>query len=449
MKKTLLISACLFVLFSCKKDLRFTTDYVSIVKTALKDSVSATDFASLDFSRGATIRIDSIGLYYVRVPFKGKAPNEDFVLMVTNNEGLIKRGKIVHLNGQINTIDDTGRKVVSWEGLVSIASLDRQSVFESSIRKGYFTAFQQQDRYRTATQEPQGAMMPEVIITYFRPSGGGDLSWSSWFSLHSLMSASANGEGGGGNNRGYYSDFSGGGSSSGGGGLGNGGGSIGNTTGDPVILVDSETQNLRNGIDIEKYIACFNAIPDAGSSCSIELFADIPVDTDPNKVFNFQSQSPGHTFIQIKKTNATQIVVQNIGFYPKSDWKSILTNAPIEGKFVDNGEHEFNISFLMSLTPAQLQSVLTELLYLRNVKYDIDNYNCTDWALDVFNKVRTEKLNIPLYDIPGNVPSLGTRTPNGVYNKLRQLKTSGHPEAAYISYNFSKGFVARSTGLCN
>jgi hypothetical protein len=213
-------------------------------------------------------------------------------------------------------------------------------------------------------------------------------------------------------------------------------------------LVDIETQDVNAPIDVQKFINCFNAIPDAGSTCSIEIMADIPVDSDPNKIFNFDSKSPGHTFLNIKKSNGSQSVSQNIGFYPASGWKTILTNAPIDGKFVDNGQHEYNAGFKLSITPAQLQSALMEMLRDRNSKYDIDNYNCTDWALDVFNAAGGN-FQIPLYDIPGNYPSTGTRMPNGVYNKLLQMKNSNDPRAGGIDIGFSKAFAGNSTGPCN
>jgi len=65
--------------------------------------------------------------------------------------------------------------------------------------------------------------------------------------------------------------------------------------------------------------------------------------------------------------------MQNIGFYPMIGWKTLLTTAPVEGKFVDNSEHEFNASLKMSLTPEDLKKTLDEMIYLSSVvKYDID-----------------------------------------------------------------------------
>lgn len=288
-------------------------------------------------------------------------------------------------------------------------------------------------------------MLPEVIVIGYRESSGG-ISYSDWISLQGMF--------GGGGGGGYYSpagEYSGGGGNYGGGNGGySGGGGGGSVHQVPPIQIDFENQGENPAIDIETYLKCFANIPDAGAVCSIEIFADIPVDKDPNKLLNLSTASPGHTFIQIKKTNGTQSVMQNIGFYPKSGWKTALTPAPVDGKFVDNGGHEFNASFKMDLTPAQLQSAIIRMQNLaRFIKYDIDEYNCSDFALDVFNEGRVDKLDIPLYDIPGSITGGGTRTPQGLYNKLKSMQQSGSAEASNISIPGYKGWVASSNGPCN
>src|SRR5207253_3731182 len=83
---------------------------------------------------------------------------------------------------------------------------------------------------------------------------------------------------------GYYGLATGGGGS---GNYGTAGGS-GETLA-PVISVDVETGVSLPAIDIKKYMSFFNSIPDAGATCSIEIFADIPVDGDPSKFFNWQT----------------------------------------------------------------------------------------------------------------------------------------------------------------
>lgn len=119
----------------------------------------------------------------------------------------------------------------------------------------------------------------------------------------------------------------------------------------------------------------------------------------------------------------------------------------MDAKFVDDGMHEYNAAYTKSLTQAEFGSVLNEMRYLKNVQYDIDNYNCTDWALDVFNTAGYG-LDIPLYDIPGNYPSTGTRMPQGIYNKLQQMKSNNDVHAANIQIGFAKAWVANSHGPC-
>lgn len=446
MKHTLLIVMALILFVGCQKDLQSPSDsYVERVRKDLQDSLSKADFQALDFSRAARSSVDSVGLYFLRVPFKEMKQNEDFVMVQTTKTGIIQKGNIVHLQGKIDDYSTGSGTTKTWNGNISLASLDRKSLFQSPIQNGYVTAFHQQNRYRTGSHEPEGKAMPEVIITYTIPSSGGGFSWSTWFMLQ--LPGWGNSGGGGS----YYSDFSGGGSSGGSGGYSGSGGAASPGDGvhaDPVILVDRETQDEFQPIDIEKFINCFNAIPDAGATCSIEILADIPVDSDPNKIFNYQSKSPGHTFLNIRKSNGTRSVSQNIGFYPKNGWKTVLTNAPIDGKFVNNELHEFNCGFKLNITPAQLNLAIMEMLKTKNIKYDIDNFNCTDWALDVFNAAGGN-LKIPLYDIPGNYPSVGTRMPNGVYNKLREMKNSNDPRAAGITIGIVKGFAGNSTGPCN
>ncbi len=71
---------------------------------------------------------------------------------------------------------------------------------------------------------------------------------------------------------------------------------------DHPILIDFEPIETLSPIDIAKYLKCFSAIPDEGSTCSIEIFSDIPVDDHPDLFFNWNTGSPGHTFLQIKKS---------------------------------------------------------------------------------------------------------------------------------------------------
>ena len=82
-------------------------------------------------------------------------------------------------------------------------------------------------------------------------------------------------------------------------------------------------------------------------------------------------------------------------------------------------------------------------------KNDIDEYNCTDWAVQMFNGQRTNKLELDKYDIPGGQAPAGTNTPQGLYLKLKAMKSAGGNEAANITIPAVKGYVANSSGACN
>ncbi|MFL5811220.1 MAG: hypothetical protein ACJ749_16990, partial [Flavisolibacter sp.] len=344
MKHIVAILGCLFLLASCKKEITpfFNGDvYLQNVQAALKDSLGEGDYAGLDVSKSVLSKVDSIGLSVLRIPFKGKKFENDFVLLKTNEQGMIERGKIIHQEGAAMEIKWGDGEKKSFNGCVSVTSLDRKTVLNSPIVNGFVTAFHSPAFARTALVLPSD-VVPEVVITYVIHSGD-SFSFSYWMNLQSYFYDA----GSWGN---YYGSMDGG-AQTGGGPSGNPSGGNpppGNGDGSSApyvevpMLIDFENQDENTAIDIEKFIHCFDAISDAGAMCTIEIMADIPVDKDPNKLFDFETKSPGHTFINIRKKNATQSVSQNIGFYPKSGWKTILTNAPMDGKLVDNSEHEFN-----------------------------------------------------------------------------------------------------------
>jgi hypothetical protein len=449
MKQAFTLITLTLILFGCKKESRGTSsdDFLHNVKAYLADSLGGNDYVSLDFSKAVLNKVDSVNLYFLRVPFKGKSVAGDFVLLKMNKDGIVQRGEIIHLEGRTIEFGEGIIKRRAFDGNILIHSLNRKQVLNSAISRGYITVFHSHNNIReTIYPEDQ---LPEVVVVAYVDRYG-DTDYSTWLWLGSLFY----GSGIGGGESSYYGSVDG---------VGDyyygGGGSSGNyadvddeipgVSTDETMLVDGDTYAAKEAIDIEQFLKCFDNIPDDGAQCEVGIYADIPVDTDPNKIFDFSTGSPGHTFIQIKKISAdgTKSVVQDIGFYPKAGWKTGLTNAPTDGKFVDDGMHEYNAAYTKSLTPAEFKSTLTEIRYLKNIQYDIDNYNCTDWALTIFNK-HGYGLDIPLYDVPGNLPSSGTSMPQGVYNKLMEMKNNSDPHSDKIQIGFYKGYVTYSNGPC-
>jgi hypothetical protein len=442
---------CIFFLFafitSCKKEVKTLdpSDYLKNVRTQLKDSLTADDYAQLDFGKAVLNKVDSVQLYFLRIPFKDKAFANDFLIVKTNGNGIITKGKIVHIDGKVNEYGEGIIKRGKFDGSISISSLDRKDLVSSRIDHGFITAFHPVNAREAVYGTDE---LPEVVIVAYVQSF--QTVYSTWLYLTSLFYDSYGG-GTGANGYGiYYGSMGGGG---GGGSTADSGGGAGYAdvatlvTIDQTMLVDVDTYANKAPINIDQYLKCFDNIPDAGAQCGITIYADIPVDSDPNKLFDFSTGSPGHTFIQIKKTNGSQGVVQNLGFYPLEGWKTI-SDLPISSKFVDDGQHEFNASYSKVLTPDQLRSVIQEIRNKETAQYDLDDFNCTDWALDIFNN-QGNTLTIPKYLIPGSIKPEGVNTPQGLYNKLNELKSESVTDADKISIGFMKGWVSNSNGPCN
>lgn len=418
--------------------------FINQVKLGLKDSISGTDLSALDFSKLLLSTFDNGKILLLRIPFRGKLISNDFVLLQTDVNASILRGRIVHIDGQVILPDSSANKVYTFNGTIQISSLQRNVLVQSDIVNGYIQAFH--PGLRTDVL-PGEVTMPEVVMVCTINSNDTGVSWSEWMYLLSAFNDFSytdlynNLDGSGGS--------SGGGSSSGGSGGSTGASNTGISS-SPTMQIDYDTYVGHPALDVSKYLNCFGSVPDAGATCSITLYTDIPVNGDPSKFFNWKQGSPGHTFLSFNKSNAGQSVQQIFGWYPSQSWEAVTTTAPIPGKFVDDGEHEYNASFKVNLSPQQLQDAITEVSYLaRFIQYDIDEYNCTDFALQVFNTVRspTQQLEIPMYDIPGGQAPYGTATPNGVYQKLEEMKAAGGADGNNITIPVI-GWVGDSKGPC-
>jgi hypothetical protein len=468
MKKLLFIFFTGFILVSCKKDTAKEFDsslLLSDIKLQLKDSISTNDYHQLDFNNSFVTNNQHPGQSILKIPFKNKSIAEDFILLNVEKNNHFSFGKIINLT---KTENQTASVNFEFYGHVEIFSLNRKIMISSDIAKGYVEAFRNAEKNKNLKKQIVVIpLMPDVVIICTYPAYEGGITTSEWYNLQSFItgggsggSTGTNGSGGfesGGNDGsgtgasgGYYSQANPYNNNAGNGGDNAGGGGATPIIDEPILIDYELAENLPK-IDITKYLQCFSSVPDDGATCTIKILTDIPVDSDPTAFFDWKNGSPGHTFIQLTKVNGSMSVQQNIGFYPVSGWKNIISNAPVEGKFADNDGHEFNASLVMNLTPEKLKKTITHIQYLANfVKYDIDDYNCTDFALDVFNYQRGGmQLEIPLYNIPGGEAAKGTASPHGLYKKLITIKELGNEDSENVMIPGVKGFAGSSNGPCN
>ena len=197
----------------------------------------------------------------------------------------------------------------------------------------------------------------------------------------------------------------------------------------------------RAEIDLAKYFNCFNNISDNGATYTIKLCTDLPSNDDPDKLI--VGLTPGHTYLTIKKTNGSQSVTQSFGFYPESGPLSVF-GGPVASEVNDDGDHEYNASIIIGMTQSQFNSVKSLALSYASSNYDLNDFNCADFALDIFNSIRTTPIDIP--DSETSIHNYKT-TPNGIYSTLKAMKDNNHAEAASIYVGATNSPV--SYGPCN
>jgi len=452
----------LLVIVSCKKEIKNNkhdfSGYIENVKAALKDSLSANDYASVDFNRTVLSKVDSVQLYLLRIPLKGKKIKNDFVIVKTNVDGKVERGKIVHMEGADTAFGNIRLK--SFYGSITISSLSRNNQMHSAINNGYILEFHSQMNLRTTLAAPvypvyPGAIvLPEVIVySYISTSSG--ISFSDWFLLQSLFYDYSFGGG----TSGYYSSLDGNGSGGGGGG-GYGGGYDGSDVNDMVEIEAEYIYNLP-GVDLSKMFKCFDNVPSIGATYSIRLCSDIPSNSNPNASANFSAASGGHTFLTITKANGSTSVTQSFGFYPFSQPSWIDPFSPVTSAIKDNGAQEINASLDMDLTETQFNTIKQNSISWSTRNYELADYNCGNYAVDIFNSVRNTPLIIPGYQIilPGTtnpwVPSspitvLINNSPQMLFSKLQEMKNNNGPESSKIVIDQSHNYTAPiSKGECN
>ena len=461
MKRLFYLTLILSVIISCKKEIgneknRFA--YINKIQNDLKDSLSDNDFASLNFKKAVLSKIDTVELYLLRVPFKEKDLKNDFVLLKTTADGRIEKGKIIHLEGGIHD-----RK---WGGDVTISSLDRKNSLHSSIENGYIAALHQRSNLRTSMEAPiyedPYVELPEVIVVATYQSSGGS-SYSDWVYLQSFLYDS----GGGGGSSGYYgsADGTGGGYYYGGGGYdysGSGGSyTYDGVSQDPLIEIEAEYIYSIPTVDISKMFKCFDNVPSSGASYSIKLCSDLPSNSNPNASANFSAASGGHSFLTVTKSGGGYSVTQSFGFYPASSPSWYDPFSPVASSIKDNGAQEINASIAMGINESQFNTVRQNAIAWSQKNYQLGDYNCSDYAIDIFNSVRTTPLTIPSFRIilPGNTnpwvptdPNYVTinKSPQMLFLTLQEMKENNSAEAPNIVIDQTHNSHAPiSKGECN
>ena len=437
MKQWLGIAAVSLCFFACKKEIAPSVatqaisneSFFNSVKSELRDSLSSADFATIDQNRWYKSKDVQSDNYFVRIAFQNKNLATDFILLRTDSLGDVKEGKIIHVD-QLNNVKNSND--LMFRGQFIIQSLGREKSIEKEVVNGKWK--KQTDiasLLPAPTEEPAGTQdLPEVVVTTYTPSGSSSGDWY----LYGVFFDDYDYSSGGGDAY-TYGSSSGGSSTT----------SISTTNTDNTIIIEVES-NDDTPIKVEDYVKCFETVPDANATYQIKLYADIPVNGDPGQLFNTSTGQVGHTFIQLIKSSGSTSIQQNIGFYPETGWKS-LSSYSVDSKVVDNAGHEFNSSLTASVSSTEFQAALSKMQSISGNDYNIETWNCTDFALAVFNAANSgQPLTVPKFQIPGT--STYSDTPQALFDTMKGMQNAGNDSYGKIDIPGVCGYVGGSHGSC-
>lgn len=222
---------------------------------------------------------------------------------------------------------------------------------------------------------------------------------------------------------------------------------------------DNSNETNHKKVDIIKMLNCFNQIPSLGAKFEVVLNVDIPKNGNPDKLIS--GSDPGHVFVTLKKTAADGVtsIEQSFGFYPTKPIRNILSlgSSPTKSFIVNDGngghEHEINASIKMeNLTSTNFATLINTAIIKSSQDYNITDYNCASFALDVFNSIRPQgtKLNshimtqtIPTYP-PIIIPFI--HSPSGLYKTLQDMYNQNNRTDIQLGINTK---TPTSYGECN
>lgn len=221
-----------------------------------------------------------------------------------------------------------------------------------------------------------------------------------------------------------------------------------NSTCDPItnpsIFIEPDPNlilNFSDGneIDLESYFRCFDLIPNDGAVYSATLSADLPSNGNHLWLIN-NNLRPGHAFITMKKTNGNQSATISFGFYPKTQYVSIV-NLPVVSEFRNDQYHEANAQLLMpNISALDFNTIRYKARLIQNSNqfYDLDDNNCTDIALEIFNVIRPNN-PVVIADSYGDIFGYNYgKTPNALWYKIKNTP-SGRTGVMH---------AAKTTGPC-
>ncbi len=126
---------CLLFVFgcmACRKEVNeHHNPFLQLVQLSLKDSLRQDAYARLDFNRAVLAQVDSVSLYLLRIPFRGEKLENHFLLLQTNGEGKITRGR------QVSFYRAPSESPTAFNGHITMHTLKGMFILDAAIVGGH------------------------------------------------------------------------------------------------------------------------------------------------------------------------------------------------------------------------------------------------------------------------------------------------------------------------
>ncbi|QHI37373.1 hypothetical protein IMCC3317_27520 [Kordia antarctica] len=180
--------------------------------------------------------------------------------------------------------------------------------------------------------------------------------------------------------------------------------------------------------NIRDYLDCFSLL----ESAEITIYVDQPVPNTDDTWVSTGDIKAGHSFVKIKQGNVTRV----FGLYPAGDADPIAPNDP--HAFGNNEGYEFHVSITFSVSGGALQQIISNANNY-NQNYDLNNNNCTDYAIQT-----AQSVGLTLPDPQKSWLGGGGSSPGAFGQALRNMQLPNG-----MTRNTTGGNASANSGDCN
>lgn len=161
------------------------------------------------------------------------------------------------------------------------------------------------------------------------------------------------------------------------------------------------------------------------------IYVDQPI---ANNSKAWSGTDVGHTFIAIQQGNIRRV----FGYWPATSVYPASGYSTDVMAFGNDENHYFNVSIVVPVDTSKLLSIIS---YANNApkQYDLDKYNCTDFALEV-----GKLAGLPLTDSFGSWPEGAGSNPGQLGQDIRDMPLPPNSRRQTTGAN-----AASNNGTCN